>query len=535
MQTVTTLYSVAINAQRRSIQAILDLYTGDALTDSFQSDRIVNIEVQRTGEPSKFFGFGVSHKATIKLLDRNRELNITKENYFKLQLGVETLSGIEYKSFPKFFVTEVTRDEKTNELTITAYDALEKTTVHTVSELDIAAPYTIRQYADALAIALTGSSIFDTDISTFGLEYPEGANLEGTETFRDVLNAIAEATQTIYYIGFDDLIHFRRLDNTLNKSITKDIYMDLTSGINRTLQTIASVTELGDNISASTETAGETQYIRNNPFWELREDVATLVDDAVAAIGDIAIQEFSCQWRGDPALEPGDKIAYITKDDEVLYSYLINDTITYNGGLQQKTDWEFTKTEETPTNPSSLGEVIKQTYAKVDKANKQVEILVSEVDENSSAIAAIQANTESISASVSAVEKANKDAIDTVNKDIGDLTKKVEATITSEDVKLEISSALENGVDKVVTSTGFTFNEEGLTINKTGSEMTTNIDEDGMSVYRDNEEVLTADNQGVTAYNLHAKTYLIVGESSRFEDYENEGETRTGCFWIGGN
>ena len=64
--------------------------------------------------------------------------------------------------------------------------------------------------------------------------------------------------------------------------------------------------------------------------------------------------------------------------------------------------------------------------------------------------------------------------------------------------------------------------------------MTTNIDEDGMSVYRGEEEVLTADNQGVTAYNLHARTYLIVGTSSRFEDYEKDGETRTGCFWIGG-
>ena len=107
--------------------------------------------------------------------------------------------------------------------------------------------------------------------------------------------------------------------------------------------------------------------------------------------------------------------------------------------------------------------------------------------------------------------------------------------MTSEDVKLEIKSELSNGVDKVVTATGFTFNEEGLTIAKTGSEMTTNIDEDGMSVYRDNQEVLTADNQGVIAYNLKAKTYLIVGENSRFEDFTStSGEKRTGCFWIGG-
>jgi hypothetical protein len=45
--------------------------------------------------------------------------------------------------------------------------------------------------------------------------------------------------------------------------------------------------------------------------------------------------------------------------------------------------------------------------------------------------------------------------------------------------------------------------------------------------------VIYAKNEGVMAYDLHAKTYLIIGESSRFEDYEKNGETRTGCFWIG--
>ena len=60
--------------------------------------------------------------------------------------------------------------------------------------------------------------------------------------------------------------------------------------------------------------------------------------------------------------------------------------------------------------------------------------------------------------------------------------------------------------------------------------MTTQITEDGMTVYRDNTAVLIANNVGVDAVNLHATTYLIIGNNSRFEDY---GENRTGCFWIG--
>lgn len=51
-----------------------------------------------------------------------------------------------------------------------------------------------------------------------------------------------------------------------------------------------------------------------------------------------------------------------------------------------------------------------------------------------------------------------------------------------------------------------------------------------MSIYKNNEEVLTADNTGVTQVNATIKQYLIVGKNSRFEDY---GSDRTGCFWIG--
>ena len=61
--------------------------------------------------------------------------------------------------------------------------------------------------------------------------------------------------------------------------------------------------------------------------------------------------------------------------------------------------------------------------------------------------------------------------------------------------------------------------------------MKTQITEDGMTVYKNNESVLVANNVGVEAVNLHATTYLIIGNNSRFENYN---DTRTGCFWIGG-
>lgn len=105
---------------------------------------------------------------------------------------------------------------------------------------------------------------------------------------------------------------------------------------------------------------------------------------------------------------------------------------------------------------------------------------------------------------------------------------------TSLNQQIEITKDIQvNGVSKVKTTTGFTFDENGLTITKTNAETKTNIDEDGMVVYSttgaENTEILVADAQGVKAENVEVRTYLVVGQNSRFQDYE----TGTGCFWVG--
>ena len=135
-----------------------------------------------------------------------------------------------------------------------------------------------------------------------------------------------------------------------------------------------------------------------------------------------------------------------------------------------------------------------------------------------------------ISSSLTDLQNAFTDQNNTNAEQFDTLTQKVENSMTADQVRLAISTEMSKGVNKVTTSTGFTFNEAGLTISKSDSEITTNIDEDGMSIYKNNEEVLTADNTGVTQINATIKQYLIVGKNSRFEDY---GSDRTGCFWIG--
>ena len=114
-----------------------------------------------------------------------------------------------------------------------------------------------------------------------------------------------------------------------------------------------------------------------------------------------------------------------------------------------------------------------------------------------------------------------------------DVDKLAEVTMTSDQVAIKISEAVD-AIDSVKTSTGYTFDANGLNIHKDGEEMDNTLDNNGMYVRRGKDDILTADSTGVNAINLTARRFLVIGEYSRFEDYNRSTGKRTACFWIGG-
>ena len=148
-------------------------------------------------------------------------------------------------------------------------------------------------------------------------------------------------------------------------------------------------------------------------------------------------------------------------------------------------------------------------------------------------VSSLKLGTDSISASVKSLEESMVNTTNGLANDISKVQEQVNLAMTSADVKLEIQKEMSKGTNKVTTSTGFTFDQNGLNISKTDSEMKTQIAEDGMKIYKNSEVMLTANNQGVDAKNLHATTYLIIGNNSRMEDFTENGSKRTAVFWIG--
>ena len=635
-----------LNSPVQRINARVELHSGSTLAQICTcNDYLANFTVERVGE-GKFFGYGICHKLIAKFIDPNREINLTNIDFMEVTFGV---NGEFIYPFPTFYVLEVNRDETTNEISVIAYDTLFQSTNHTVSELILPSSYNMLYFVSACAALLGISVKFENvkDISTFLINYEAGANFEGTETVRQALDAVAEATQTIYYLNGDWQLTFRRLDQAgaVATTINKEQYIDLSSGANCRLGAITHTTELGDSVTATIIEDGVTQYLRDNPFLELREDIGAILNNAVTTVGGLTINPFECVWMGNYLLEIGDKVAFLAEDAGEIVTYIVDDSITFDGTLEQRSRWEFLSDEaETANNPTSLGEALNQTFARVDKANKRIDLMASDVSEygskiaqlelttdgmkttvsnvqkdvstakdditglktttsthtseigalqvssnnislrvqkveeemktfeeletgqfvervaeieieldnittrvsetetnitnvdgkaesNTSKISALEVNTENISASVQKNQKEVKEQIGALNDEITSTKSELS------NFKLESNNALltfqttvtENGVTKVDTGTGFKFDETGLNISKTNSEISTTITEDGMAVSRYGENVLVANNQGVKAEDLHATTYLIIGNTSRLEDYGG----RTACFWIG--
>ena len=100
-------------------------------------------------------------------------------------------------------------------------------------------------------------------------------------------------------------------------------------------------------------------------------------------------------------------------------------------------------------------------------------------------------------------------------------------------ITLQVQKIVDDGVDKVTTTTGVTVDSDGLHVGKDGEEMETVVDFDGMEIKRNDTTILAVKPSGVEAENVTVRTYLTIGLHARFEDYSNDRDSaRTACFFV---
>lgn len=146
-------------------------------------------------------------------------------------------------------------------------------------------------------------------------------------------------------------------------------------------------------------------------------------------------------------------------------------------------------------------------------------------------VAEMQASANRISTTLERVE-----AIGASSGEFQDSTRESLSQLAqqADSIRLSVSKIVTSGVDRVQTQMGYTFDDEGLRIQRAGAAIENILNNTGMYVGRSGETILQANASGVIATDVTVRNYLVVGDHARFEDFNNgSGAGRTACFYVG--
>ena len=423
-----------------------------------------------------------------------------------IQLGVDVNGRFEYIDYGKFYVTDTKFNDEDDTWEIHAYDPMVRFMTDYALHLDYSEGITVKGLLNAIC------DVFDVECGTdtfYNADQliDEEKYLDGTYTYRSVLAEIAQCAGGTIAFKPDGKLYVLYPFNTAETINTNNMRtFQIGEDFGEVNSIVIARTPQEDNIyiqnEASIEANGLCEIkIENNQIMDShRED---FLEGLSSALMGLLFTEFSFDTFGYCYYDLMDRI-YVsgyTKPYEKLI--VLNDSIEISQGITETISCK--RPDETETDykyASTTDRVVNQTILRVDKQDQQITAFIRRTEQ-----------LEGVA-----------------NNNTAQITHMSQMMMDAESVNIAISTAIGN-IDEVTTSTGYTFNADGLTITKQGEEMETTIDNTGMYVKQNGSNILTANNVGVDAVNIKVNQYLVIGDNSRLEDYMSN---RTACFYIGG-
>jgi hypothetical protein len=452
------------------------------------------------------------------------------------------------------YIVEKPKDEQTENLTsFVGYDLLMQ---HLDEKYQTSLDYenetiTIADVYDELCTTLELTPV-TTTFTNSTIEV-EANPFVGGETNRIVLNAIAKVACAFVDIDYStNEIDLKWLSSSLDYTFATSDFSSLEGGktVYGPINSLILKSGAVDSENVSQEDAesiaqnGEHQLVISEDYFLYNE---TKRQEALTAIWNkvngLTYTECTLTtYTGKPFLKIGDKIRIYLDEENYIDSYVLQHNFTYDGAFKSIIKCPVLTEQEVKTKQNvSLGEKLRQTEIIVNKQEGTISSTVSRVSDIET--------------------KENNDYIELMGKfndyepsgNYSQLETRLSTLETDTYLKTEIQSILkgtyydENNnqiVSEIVKTNSATFDENGMTYEKSGANTKTTINEVGVNVkdnnnnsilfagYVDNNNTQYSAYQGQTIVatdNIMVDHYLVVGSHSRFEDYE----TGTGCFYIG--
>ena len=370
----------------------------------------------------------------------------------------------------------------------------------------------------------------------------EANQFVNNETCRAVMKAISMLAYSWVRIGWDDKCY---LDFEVNKTvssenvITNDNYYDLNTKneyfgeVNEVIIGMKDVD--GENITlVDEESTTEENFeitLWDNPLTytqELREQAIVKADKLFG----LKYKPVEMTTTGNPWLIGNELLEIIDMEGNSIFTYPLDRTISYSGHIKTKIKSQAMSKTDTKYayegNLDNLNKTIKNTQIIVNKNEQQIQSLVTETENLSDTVAELGTkmtqNKEEFEFSIS-------DLTDIVNNNNQNLQDEING----------INSSLSNGVETLKNSL--------VTININGIQVSTNLSKVSTLITNDSFKIIPVNNpdeplaffgydekEGRSKSemdNLTVKNYFVAGYH-RQENFEIDGEKRTGWFYVGG-
>ena len=486
--------------------------------------KCLDIEIKRSSEgggASAVAGIAVVGEAVVGISDISDASTILSPKF-----GVKAPDDTDYSyiEYGTHIVKEKKFDEEQDTILLECYDLMllsmipydlvmeypEEPTDENPEEPIAETPeITVKDLLDAICDRLGWAKRYTTFVNSD--KVIDGEKYDANYTFRDVLDEIAQvAAGMIAFVGDElDVIYPTDSGETIDSSNLKTLKMGESYGPVNSVVLARSPQE--DNIylmdDESVATYGLTEIrIENNQIMDShRED---FIEGILGALLGLQFEMYELESFGIGYLNLGDFFTIQTPDGVDHKTLMLCDDLQITQGLSETSRLEAPEVTETDYSAASeTDRVLNKTILKVDKQAQEITALVS--------------TTENIESAVGGLSST--------------VTRMAEVMVDSDSVDIKISKAV-GGINSITTSTGYSFDQDGLHIQKVvngvAEEMENRLDHTGMYVNRGADNILTANNEGVDAINLRSRQFLIIGDNSRFENYESD---RTACFYIGGS
>ena len=473
MKNASAAFMSAMASPSRMIRGKVVVVDGGLTSEYGYANKLQSIEQEVSAVKGKMFGAVVSYKSTIKLIDVKNVVQVNVGAKASPQIGING----ELLPMTPVYISSNTFDEVKGIRTLIGEDAIGFTDKYIWNDIkgDLGDTFIIQDVFAAIANKIGTEFMITGELPNVNAVYTKATfNVNGDETLRQILTAAAEATGAMVFINGNGKMEIKMLSNTIALAIDKNVQFDLSTEPSSSLSGIISINELNDMISVGNNTS-YVSVISVNPFIDPTDDSSQgkLQNLFVKCQGN-TFYPYKLKWRGNPALEIGDKIRLTLRDGSVIDTWYLGEKVKYTGGMSAESSWEADESEKPEVGSQTISDTTRRTMAKVDKANQKITLLTEASGEQGQKISQLEVSLDGIRTEVSEVSSTANAAM-TKATTVEQTVDGISSTVTQ--VQSDLSAA-EGNIATNTSSITQLSNEIDLKVSKadyTGEEIVSKI------------------------------------------------------------